>query len=120
MSFWARLKSKAGGETPPDVVLGTGSTKINLTSNRDVYYLNASNTCTIGTVGANDPVLPGRTILFVGKIGTAAVTFTNANDTTTKGAMDLGGSDATIDDQDTLELMQHPTGAWVALSQKNN
>lgn len=116
MSFWARLKSVAGGETPTTLTLPSGTTTISLSSSRDIYYLNATAAVTIDKVsgGANDPILPGRRVTFIGAIGTSNVTFTNYTATTVKGRIDTRTGDTVIlDDQDSLTIIQHPTGAWV-------
>lgn len=116
MSFWARLKSVAGGETPTTLTLPSGTTAIALNSSRDIYYLNATAAVTIDKVAGatSDPVLPGRRVTFIGAIGTSAITFTNYTATTVKGRIDtLAGDSAVVDDQCSLIITQHPTGAWV-------
>ncbi len=64
-------------------------------------------------------VMPGRVVVFEGATG-AAVVFTNTDDTTTSGQMDLGGSNVTLGASDILALKQRGDGSWVRLWNTNN
>lgn len=61
----------------------------------------------------------GRIVVFYGG-ESAAVVFTNTNDTTTAGQMDLGGANITISDQDVLVLMMKNNGTWIRVFNTNN
>lgn len=61
----------------------------------------------------------GRIVTFYGG-ASAAVVFTNTNDTTTAGQMDLGGANITIADQDVLMLMMKNNGTWIRVFNTNN
>lgn len=120
MAFWDRLKSWAGGRTPPTIALASGATTINLPDNANTFLLNAAGTVTIATINSQQPILAGRTIMLIGLNGTAAVTLTNSAASTTKGQIDAGAADLTVDDTDVVVLVQYINGVWYEVSSVDN
>lgn len=84
----------------------------------DVCNCLISGSATITTL--NPPaILPGMTVIFEAVAGAAPV-FTNTDDTTTPGQMDLGGSNITLSASDVLALKLRSDGSWVRLWSTNN
>lgn len=120
MSFWSRLKFIAGGDTPPTVTIPAGSTSFSIPEYANQFYLTAPSTVTIGTINANSRILPGRVVYLIGAASTAAITLTNNAGTTTKGQIDAGAADLTVDDQDVVVLVQVVNGTWLEVSSADN
>ncbi len=117
MSVWSRLKSYAGGSlSPPRLVIAASQTALELPSNRNVFELTAASTETLATINANLPIMPGRMIIIYGATASAAITITNNAGTTTKGQIDAGAADLTIDNDDSAILLQRANGTWIELS----
>lgn len=120
MSLWSRIKSLGGGDVPPTVSIASGTTALELVESSNLFFLSAAGTVTIGTINATGRILVGRTIVLVGASGTAAITITNNASTTTKGQIDAGAADLTIDDQDVVTLIQVANGTWLEVSSTDN
>ena len=117
----ARLKSIVGGGTaPPTITLSASQTAIELPNHSCVFELTSSATETIATINANADIDYGRVIYIHGATATAAITLTNNAGTTTKGQIDAGAGDITIDNDDTCSLLQRRNGTWIELSSQNN
>jgi len=106
MSMWARLKSGAGGQKPPTV---TAATAIEIDESHNSFYVDGTSTVT--TINATKPILEGREVTFYSTAGTPV--FGNTDSTSTKGELDLGGSDITLDATDFLVVKQMSNGTWV-------
>jgi hypothetical protein len=120
MSLWSRVKSLGGGDVPPTVSIPAGTTALELLESTNLFFLNAASAVTIGTINATGRILPGRQIVLVGVIGTGAVTITNNAGTTTKGQIDAGAADLTVDDTDVVTLIQVANGTWLEVSSTDN
>lgn len=83
-----------------------------------VWFITGSATITSLLTG-DGVVTPGDYVEFWGGASAAAV-FTNTNDTTTNGQMDLGGSDITLGERDVLILRRYAGGFWVRVTSTNN
>lgn len=122
MSIWSRLKSWAGGSSNPPVAISiaAGATAFNIPDHSNNFMVTAAGVVTIATINATGPIFPGRTIMLSGAVGTAAVTLTNNAATTTKGQIDAGAADLTLDDDDIIILTQRRTGAWAEVVTTDN
>lgn len=78
-----------------------------------------SGTATITSISLPGDVQPGRCLIFYGAASVAA-TFTNTNDTTTAGQMDLGGANIVLNQQDVLVLMQKSNGTFIRVFSTDN
>lgn len=76
-------------------------------------------TATITSITIPGDVQPGRFLIFYGATS-AAATFTNTNDTTTAGQMDLGGANIVVNQQDVLVLMQKANGTFIRVFNTDN
>lgn len=85
----------------------------------DANSIIVSGNATVTALSANSPIRSGRVVRLVGA-ASAAVIFTNTNDTVTKGQMDLGGANITLGATDVLQLEQQETGAWLRVSLTDN
>jgi hypothetical protein len=106
MARWGRLKSIAGRRNVPTL---TAAATLNLRQAHAKYHL--SGTDTVTALDPTAPIIPGREVTFIGISGTT--TFTNTDDTTTKGQMDLGGSNRAVATSDVLTLQQRTDGSWL-------
>lgn len=120
MSLWSRIKSLGGGDVPPTVSIASGTTALELPESSNLFFLNAAAGVTIATINATGRILVGRVIVLVGVIGTGAVTLTNNAGTTTKGQIDAGAADLTVDDTDVVTLMQVANGTWLEVASVDN
>lgn len=116
MGIVARMKSTAGSKTIP--TLASAAT-LRLLEDSNVYLMTGTTAVTSLVSLTAGSVWPGRTVTFIGTDATGN-DFTNTNDPTTAGQMDLGGSNRTLADQDVLVLVQASDGTWVMQSFTNN
>lgn len=120
MGFYSRVQSILGLEDPRVLTLVASQTTLRLPKGSNNFEITSPATETIATIDALGRISGGRVVIFVAKIGSAAVTFTNNNATTTKGQMELGGSNIVLDDNDVLVLWQRPDGTWIRITNTNN
>lgn len=111
MSFIARLKSLFGEIDRVYELNADSMSDLGIPEGVGTIYLSCTSTQTVTTIGANLRIIPNRILRIYGVAGTT--TFTNNDGTTTKGQMDLGGSNRAVAATDVLELMQRADGTWV-------
>lgn len=127
-SFWARLKTVAGGHNPlTTIIVATdpgASTYTDLVISgfaNSFYIKGVSGTCSVGTINANLPVQPGREIYLEAPYAIdAAVVLKNNAASTTKGQLDIGTGDITLGITDAICLAQRADGVWVRQYSANN
>jgi len=105
MGKLARMKQTHGGTIPTVTVAAA----MNIPDHLSRVYV--SGTDTVTSLCAEMPTIEGRQLVIIGSSGTA--TFTNTDDTTTKGQMDLGGSNRAVGTDDVLILTQRGNGTWL-------
>ena len=115
MSLGARQASTSGGYPGKDPLSLTAATTITVPNDSNIFLL--TGTATVTSLEAME-ILPGRLVTFIQDSGTT--TFTNTNDTTTSGQMDLGGSNVALAASDVLQLVQRSGGYWQRVFSTNN
>lgn len=115
MSLGAKIRSVHGRSGTITAVASAAA--VTVSEESDVFVISGSDTIT-SLLGAGG-VLPGRIVTFIGA-ASAAVVFTNTNDPTTSGQMDLGGSNVTLGAQDVLTLVRLDNGTWLRVSASDN
>lgn len=115
MAIVARLRSMTGRGSPINTI--AASSTITLTDDSDIWIV--TGTATVTSLLTAGGIFPGRTVRLISNDATGA-TFTNTNDPTTDGQMDLGGSDITLAKNDVLTLVRLDSGAWLRVSYTNN
>lgn len=118
--FIAKAKSMVGSGRVPILTIVASQTNVDLPGDSNVFEWTAGATETIATINANRRIQGGRIIVVFGATASAAVTVTNNAGTTTKGQIDAGAADITIDNDDTMVLVQRRNGTWVELASQNN
>lgn len=114
--LFGRLKSLAGTKEDGIATLAVAAA-LKLPADTNLIYLTGTDTVT--SINSDAPIEQGRTVWFVqSDAGTS--TFTNTDDTTTKGAMDLGGSNRAIAGSDVLCVQQRPDGSWLRMFSTDN
>ena len=111
----ARVKSGVGASWQAQPTVASAAA---LYVNNNVTSVYISGDTAVTSI-ATTFIQPGRRLTFIGA-ASASVLFTNTNDTTTKGQMDLGGSDRTLGDNDVLTIEQRNDGSWVMILTTNN
>jgi len=101
-----------GGNSIPTIA---SAATLNIQNDIETMYISGTTAVTKISTGRR----PGRKLRFIGTDATGNV-FTNTNDTTVEGEMDLGGSNVTLAAQDILELVQNNNGSFTASLHKNN
>lgn len=116
MSWIARLKSLAGGAGYPVSKLTlTAAATVNVPGFSNVFYMSGTDTIT-SLVGESSTRM--REVTFIGSSGTT--TFTNTNNPTTAGQIDLGGSNFALASTDVLRLILQPNGTWLRVAGTDN
>ena len=120
--FISRVKSTHGSLAPPTITVPTAATDdLDLPQHSNVFLVTApSNITGMSTCNLNKPIETGRIVLLIAADSTANLVFTNDDTPTSKGQMDLGGSDITLDDRDVLCLIQRSDGSWLRIFNTNN
>lgn len=114
MSMSSRLKSMAGGDTLGFTVAAATATTMPDSSN--VIYL--TGTATITSLNASNSTRNRICWFYQSDAGTT--TFTNTNNTTTAGQMDLGGTNIAVGPTDVLVMLLRTDGSWVRLYNSDN
>lgn len=112
--FISRTKSASGTLTMPIPTIAS-ATNMAIPDGTDLFYV--SGTTAVATLVTAK--VPGRRLTIIG-ITTTGPAFTNNNDTTTEGQMDLGGSNRTIAPNDVLQLIQKDDGSWLMTNLTDN
>lgn len=118
--FVAAVKSTLGLSPMVTVSLVSGDTVVAIPTHSVNPELSSSASVTIATVNAAHRIRPGRILTMIGAAGTSTIKFTNEDGATSKGGLDLGGSDFDMSATDVLSLRQGSDGAWRRLFQTNN
>jgi len=114
MGWFARSKSRhGGGRAVPTLA---AATTINVPSDSDHFDL--TGTATVTSLLADSSTL-GRICTFY-QSDNGATTLTNSNNPTTRGAMDLGGSNITLAATDNVTLRLLANGTWVRYGSVDN
>jgi hypothetical protein len=108
MGAIGNLKNLASPPQPLDA-----AATLVLPAGHDSFVMSGTATVTDLQGGRN-----GRVVLFRGLSGTT--TFTNTNGTTTRGQMDLGGSNVALAADDILVLVGRSDGSWLRLFSTDN
>lgn len=116
MAVTARMKSTAGSKAPPTIA---SAATLRLPEDGNVFLVSGTTAVTSLVSLTTGSSWPGRTVTFIGT-DASGNDFTNTNDPTTAGQMDLGGSNRTLAAQDVLVLIQATNGTWVMQSFTNN
>lgn len=118
MSVQARVNHLFGGADAPVTVspVAVGNNNlINIPAVGSWINLTASAVTTLGANGVvfNMPSFSRGRLLFLYNNGSNAITFTNTDNTTTAGYMDLGGSNRALDNSDILCVFVRPDGSAI-------
>ena len=103
-SFMGRVKSESSGS---DIVQLTSEANLTLPDTSNFFEILGMTA--VLTIEAT--LMPGRMVTFISEDDTGAV-FTNVNDTTDEGKMDLA-ADRTVNRRSTLTIRQTADGSWV-------
>lgn len=117
MSFGGRVNTFVGSNHAQAPTYASAASQV-IDSSSSVIYVTGSATIT-SLLTADGVVTPGHYVEFHGG-ASAAVVFTNTNDTTTSGQMDLGGSNITLGERDVLALRRESDGSWTRVFNTNN
>lgn len=114
MGVIADMKARSTATTTLQTVASAATLAVPDAGN--TWLVSGSTTVTSLSAGGR---LAGSRITFIGATS-ASVAFTNTNDPTTAGQMDLGGSNITLADQDILTLVLMNNGTWNRIANTNN
>lgn len=116
MSVQARVNSLLGGVDAPTSVTATSGGTLAIPAVATWINVTAASALTVG--GASTPVfsMPAfsrNRLLFFYNNGSNAITFTNTDNTTSAGYMDLGGSNRQLDNSDVLCVYVRADGSAI-------
>jgi len=114
MGWFSRSKSRRGGGRGVPTL--AAATTITVPSDSDHFDL--TGTATVTSLLA-DPSTAGRICTFY-QSDSGTTTLTNTNNGTTRGVMDLGGSNLALAATDAVTLRLLANGTWVSYGAANN
>lgn len=114
--LWSRIKSLMGTREG-GVETVAAATSLTIPDDSNLVYL--TGTATVTSLNGSSRIEAGRTVFFY-QSDSGTTTFTNTDDTTTKGQMDLGGGSVAVANSDVLCVSQRPDGSWIRLFNTNN
>lgn len=125
MSVQARVNNLFGGVDAPvtaSPVAVSGNNLINIPAISSWINLTASASTTLGASGVifNMPTFSRNRLLFLYNNGSQNIIFTNTNNTTTNGYMDLGGADVTLGPTDLLCVYVRVDGSAIRVFNTDN
>lgn len=115
MAAYGIMKQIAGGKRPYRIASAT-----NLSVPPGRHNLKLTGTTTIATIAAYPK--DGRLLRISGSAD-GNVTFTNTDDPSTSGQMDVGGSNLTLADEDSVDLVCRTSGSlywWERVNSTDN